>query len=89
MTIEQTVEIPLSHRLFIDVPQEIPTGKAILTLTPAFINNDLEYAGKIWAANRNRQEELKAKLQSLQGRLGKNAFGGLDGVAYQRKIREE
>ncbi|GHT54891.1 hypothetical protein FACS1894109_00380 [Spirochaetia bacterium] len=27
MTIEQTVEIPASHRLTIDVPREIPVGR--------------------------------------------------------------
>ena len=35
MTITQTVEIPVSHRLTIDVPREIPTGSVILTFTPA------------------------------------------------------
>jgi hypothetical protein len=35
MTIEQTVEIPASHRLVIDVPREVPAGTAILAFTPA------------------------------------------------------
>jgi hypothetical protein len=35
MIIEQTVEIPISHRLTIDVPREVPAGKTILTFTPA------------------------------------------------------
>jgi hypothetical protein len=35
MTIEQTVEIPADHRLTIDVPPEIPAGKAIVAFTPA------------------------------------------------------
>ncbi|MDR0600370.1 MAG: hypothetical protein LBG84_09885 [Treponema sp.] len=35
MTIEQTVEIPASHRLTIEVPREIPAGKALLIFTPA------------------------------------------------------
>ena len=39
LTIEQTVDIPASHRLFIDVPPEIPAGRAILTFT--------QYAGCI------------------------------------------
>ena len=33
MTITQTVDIPDSHRLTIDVPPEIPTGRAILAFT--------------------------------------------------------
>jgi hypothetical protein len=32
MTIQQTVEIPVSHRLTIDVPQEVPAGKASILL---------------------------------------------------------
>ena len=35
MTIEQTVEIPASHRLTIDVPREVPAGRTILAFTPA------------------------------------------------------
>ena len=32
MTIEQTVEIPANHRLTIDVPREVPAGKAKMEL---------------------------------------------------------
>jgi hypothetical protein len=35
MTIQQTIEIPVDHRLTLEVPREIPAGKAILTFTPA------------------------------------------------------
>ena len=34
MTITQTVDIPESRRLVIDVPREIPVGQVILTFTP-------------------------------------------------------
>ncbi|MDR0561628.1 MAG: hypothetical protein LBG73_02960 [Spirochaetaceae bacterium] len=34
MTIEQTVEIPPSRRLTIEVPREIPPGRVTLTFTP-------------------------------------------------------
>jgi hypothetical protein len=34
MTIQQTVEIPASHRLTIDVPLEVPEGTAVLTFAP-------------------------------------------------------
>jgi hypothetical protein len=34
MSITQTVEIPVSHRLTIDVPPEVPAGLVILTFTP-------------------------------------------------------
>ena len=34
MTITQTVDIPESRRLTIDVPCEVPVGKALLAFTP-------------------------------------------------------
>ena len=34
MIVTQTVEVPASHRLIIDVPREIPAGPVILTFTP-------------------------------------------------------
>jgi hypothetical protein len=35
MSITQTVDIPASHRLVIEVPREVPAGRVILTFTPA------------------------------------------------------
>ena len=35
MIITQTVDIPNSHRLTIDVPKEVPAGRTVLTFTPA------------------------------------------------------
>ena len=89
MTIEQTVEVPPSHRLFVEVPKEVPVGKAILTFTSLSAKDDTEKAQQIWSNNRTKPDELKKKLQNLHGSLGKNAFGALDGVTYQRKVREE
>jgi hypothetical protein len=34
MSVTQTVDVPPSHRLTIDVPSEIPSGPVILTFTP-------------------------------------------------------
>ena len=34
MSVTQTVEVPASHRLTIDVPREIPVGPVVLTFTP-------------------------------------------------------
>jgi hypothetical protein len=34
MSVTQTVEVPDSHRLTIDIPREIPAGPVILTFTP-------------------------------------------------------
>ena len=40
MTVTQTVEIPASHKLTIDVPPEVPAGPVILTFTPASKTTD-------------------------------------------------
>jgi len=42
MSITQTVNIPASYRLTIDVPREVPTGPVILTFTP-YRNNKSEF----------------------------------------------
>ena len=34
MSVTQTVEIPASHRLTIDVPSEVPAGRAVLVFKP-------------------------------------------------------
>jgi hypothetical protein len=34
MTIEQTVDIPVSHRVTLEVPQDVPAGKAKVAFTP-------------------------------------------------------
>ena len=34
MTITQTIEIPADHRIFLDLPHELPVGKAKVTVTP-------------------------------------------------------
>jgi hypothetical protein len=88
MVIEQTVEIPVDHRITIEVPPEVPAGKVILTFTPA-IDRELEKAGEIWAWNRTHPGELRTKLLKLRGSLSSGSFGGMDGVACQRKVRDE
>ena len=54
MTMTQTVEVPASHRLTIDVPREVPTGQVILTFTPA-VDQRSEHEGEcpICAAHRD------------------------------------
>ena len=56
MSITQTVEVPASHRLTIDVPLEVPAGPVILTFTPKVEQPIKERVfgcakGKIWMAD--------------------------------------
>ena len=58
MSVTQTVDIPASHRLTIDVPREVPEGPVVLTFTPAakrklteaeeieYINHNAEWLNK-------------------------------------------
>ena len=34
MTIEQTIDVPASRRVFLDLPLELPVGKVKITVTP-------------------------------------------------------
>jgi len=43
MSIEQTIEVPASHRLTIDVPREIPTGKTIIAFRPATADSSPDF----------------------------------------------
>jgi hypothetical protein len=45
MTVTQTVDIPASHRLVIDVPSEVPEGRSVLTFTPA-TEDGLDFEGE-------------------------------------------
>ena len=89
MTIEQTIEIPPSRLITIKVPEEIPAGKAMLTLTAISTSHGLGICPIISFDTNISQSELKVKLQKLQGSLGKKSFCALDGVAYQHKVRKE
>ena len=46
MTVTQTVEIPASHKLTIDVPGEVPAGRAVITFTPAVEQRSSDTAGE-------------------------------------------
>jgi len=46
MSVTQTVEVPANHRLIVDVPREIPTGRVILTFTPTAADSGLDVAGE-------------------------------------------
>jgi hypothetical protein len=58
MTIEQTVEIPVDHRLMIEVPQEIPAGKAMLAFTPLNVQPELK-------SSRKKIDDLTRELREL------------------------
>ena len=61
MTVTQTVDIPASHKLTIDVPSEVPEGKTIVTFSPAE-----EKAPDETNKAPQRKEEMKLLKQALE-----------------------
>ena len=84
MTIEQTIEIPASRRIFLDLPPDIPIGKAKVELTLTALSNtpQAKNNGKI-----RLTEELKEKL--LQGKTLRSLTGILHSDMSLEEIREE
>jgi hypothetical protein len=77
MTIEQTVEIPADHRLTIEVPREIPAGKAILAFTPVPFPETETKGEKIRLARPAIDELLRSEaLRSLTGILSADMDSG-------------
>ena len=66
MTITQTVEIPVSRRLIIDVPNEVPTGKTILSFTPvSSVKKRMTEAEEIELINRNAERLNRETMDIL------------------------
>jgi len=100
MTIEQTVEIPASHRLIIDVPLEIPEGRTIISFTPVQGHSSKEQQHSplpggccgtveeaLQAAAEKAADPNRKPISWFFGTLSPSTYG--DGVAYQRELRDE
>jgi hypothetical protein len=68
MTIEQTIDVPASRRLTLDVPPEIPAGKVILTFTPAEDSPSEDETEFLLRSPTNRERLLRAVANVEQGR---------------------
>jgi hypothetical protein len=95
MTVTQTVDIPADHRIMLEVPREVPPGRTILAFTPARSPDTVRLPG---GNARTVEEALQMAAEKLADPnrkpismhfsiLSPNTYG--DGVAYQRKIRDE
>ncbi|MDR0448733.1 MAG: hypothetical protein LBH07_08705 [Treponema sp.] len=96
MTITQTVDIPASRRITIDVPSEVPEGRTILTFTPArmdtaprdiYGNTPRTVEEAMQMVAEKAADPNRKPISRFFGKH-KDIFGG-DGVAYQRAIRDE
>jgi hypothetical protein len=72
MTIEQTIEVPASRRIFLDLPLELPVGKTKVELifTPISDTPQTESSEKIRLTRQMIDEMLQREpLRSLSGIL--------------------
>jgi hypothetical protein len=104
MVVEQTVDVPQSREVRLVAPKMVPTGPAtviwVYSTVPAVekmpehesglsptLQKALDEARGKRLYNQSHQEELHALIERVQS--GPPIFGGIDGVEYQRKIRDE
>jgi hypothetical protein len=89
MTVEQTIEVPASRRITLEVPPEIPVGKVIIAFTPAPRHGSdprtVEEALRM--AREKAADPNRKPISRYFGILSTAAYG--DGVAYQRELRDE
>ena len=83
MTLEQTIEIPASRRIFLDLPHDLPVGRAKVefTITPE-TEPKAGVDGKI-----RLTKEMKERL--LQGEKLRSLTGILHTEMSIEEIREE
>jgi hypothetical protein len=89
MTITQTVDIPDSHRLVIDVPREVPAGRSVLTFSP---KAEQELAKGSWFSRAKgmykTKEEIHAALGTIQ-EICKDAPISVDGFLEMRRQEKD
>ncbi|GMO42911.1 MAG: hypothetical protein Pg6C_04540 [Treponemataceae bacterium] len=76
MTIEQTIDIPASHCLTIEVPREVPAGRAILAFTPA-------------SAAVSRDDDVTARLNRYYAGCSPESDNDVRQAAYRLFAQED
>jgi hypothetical protein len=89
MTIQQTIDIPVSRRITFEVPREIPEGVANITLTvePKTVPGR-QPASVISRLLHRREERQTRALMNLYGCLANNPAFGNDPAAAIRTERD-
>ena len=68
MTIEQTIEIPASRRVILEIPEEVPTGKARLLIQfPIQEDTQTDDMVPVEAKGQIRNEAFRSAVSSAYG----------------------
>jgi hypothetical protein len=86
MTIEQTVEIPADHRLIIEVPPNIPAGRAKAALTLTFETAAPQPKKASWRSLFGMCKDSGDTLAAYMER--RRADGALEQAVEQRRKEE-
>jgi hypothetical protein len=88
ITIEQTIDIPASHRLTLEVPQEVPEGKAKVAFTPlsdaAGENFVPHKPGVIFSPGKKTRFTTEEALERLQAMFADSKFS-VDTLLEERR----
>ena len=99
-TIRKTVDIPVDRRLYLELPQDMPTGSAEVIVrvpvTAAPQTDEFAPFPTMEELDKKAHEQYLAwkdsdidPLIELRDSLNGRQIFGVDGVAYQRSIRDE
>jgi hypothetical protein len=70
MSVTQTIEVPTSRRVTLEIPREIPMGQVILTFTPASPVKKMTEAEEIEYINDNAESLNKEAMDVLSYQVG-------------------
>jgi hypothetical protein len=105
LTIQRTIDIPASRRIYLDLPENVPSGRTSVVLTFDAPEKTEQPKAQHDLAPFPTLEELKEEAAAktakrlLEGRKAFEELGtqkisrpflnGIDGLEYQRSIRDE
>ena len=94
MVVAQTIEVPASRRVILDIPPQIPTGKVILTFTPAPDTDGLDYKGEcpLCAKSHTPNAETAAAIREgramMRGEIPATWYDSLDDM-WKDLVKED
>jgi hypothetical protein len=88
MTIQQTIDIPADRRVYLELPESVPSGKVSVKITLDAKNpSEGPYIPIVSWFRRRREEPFRRAVMGVAGKFT-HVFTE-DGVVAQRKMRDE